>query len=126
MRICPAPRLNLPAEVNDLEYHYKDIEDSISKIKDTLSVLTNDHILNEIQSPTSSVTTDVRDISSTLDYMESDYNNTSKVFGGVEETLQILHNVYDNYNLYIFVYIGLVIKGVLHAIQLVSLIVKAI
>ena len=89
-------------------------------------MLTHDNLLNEIQSLTAYVTTDLSEISSTLDYMETNYNSSFRFFEGVENSLQTLQGVYEKYNLYIYVYIGLSIIGALLAIQIISLLVKAV
>ena len=67
LNICPAPRINLPTEVRDLALYYREIENSIIKIKETIGNLAIDELLTEIQTLTTYLTKDITEIFHTLD-----------------------------------------------------------
>ena len=48
------------------------------------------------------------------------------MFNNVENTLETFHVFYENYNLYLFWYIGLGIVGFILTLQIGTLLVKAI
>ena len=87
------------------------METSIENIKDTVKLLTNNQLLLEIQDLSNSVESDLSDISTTLSSMGSKYNHIIRMFNNVENTLETFHAFYEDYDLYIFWYIGLGIVG---------------
>ena len=102
------------------------METSINNIGETVKLLTNNQLLLEIQDLSNSVESDLSDISTTLNSMGSNYNHTIRMFNNVENTLETFHIFYEDYNLYIFWYIGLGIVGFILTLQICTLLVKAI
>ena len=107
-------------------YSYKNMETSINNIGETVKLLTNNQLLLEIQDLSNSVESDLSDISTTLNSMGSNYNHTIRMFNNVENTLETFHIFYEDYNLYIFCYIGQGIVGYILTLQICTLLVKAI
>ena len=69
LRTCPEPEVTLPFEIKDLSLNYKEIEESISTIKNTIQVLSTDSLLVEVKKFSDFLTTDMAKISNKLDYI---------------------------------------------------------
>ena len=91
-----------------------------------MKLLTNNQLLLEIQDLSNSVESDMSDISITFSSIGSNYNHTIRIFNDVENTLETFNVFYEDYNLYIFWYIGLGIVGFILTLQIGTLLVKDI
>ena len=49
LKTCPEPQVSLPYEIKDLSPHYRDIEDSISTIRNTIQDISTDTLLTEVK-----------------------------------------------------------------------------
>ena len=102
LRTCPKPKLELPPEINDLSVHYHEIEESIKIIQETIEHLSTNNLLTEVQSLSDFLTTDLREISQTLDHITQNYNSSLMFFESFDENLGKMKDIYVRYKLHFF------------------------
>ena len=70
------------------------------------------------------MTTDMSEMSNTLDYINQNYDSSPTFFKSVEENLNKVKEVYVGYKLHFLVYAGIGLVGVLLGIKLISVCIK--
>ena len=126
LRTCPEPKLQLPQEITDLSVHYHDIEESIKTIQETIQDLSTDDLLTEVRRLSDFLTTDMSEMSQTLEHITQNYDSSLTFFKSFEENLDKVKEVYVNYNLHLLVYLGLSGLGVLLAVKIISVFIKLV
>ena len=126
LRTCPEPKLELPPEINDLSVHYHEIEESIKIIQETIQHLSTDNLLTEVQSLSDFLTTDMREISQTLDYITQNYNSSLMFFKSFDENLGKIKDIYVRYKLHLFGYLVLSALGILVGVKIISVLIKIV
>ena len=126
LRTCPEPQLDLPQEISDLSVHYQEIEMSIKTIQKTIQDLSTDDSLTEVKRLSDFLTTDMSEMSQTLEYITQNYDSSLTFFKSFEENLDKVKEVYVNYKLHLLVYLGRSALGVLLAVKIISVFIKLV
>ena len=101
----------MPFEIKDLSLHYQEIEESIKTIKDTIQDLSTDFLLVEVKKLSDFLTTDLAEMSNTLDYITQNYDSSLAFFQSFEENLKGVRDVYKGYKLNYLVYARIGVVG---------------
>ena len=126
LKTCPEPKLELPPEINDLSVHYHEIEESIKIIQETIQHLSTDTLLTEVQSLSDFLTTDMREMSQTLDYITQNYDSSLTFFKSFDENLDKIKDIYVRYELHLFGYLVLSALGILVGVIIISVLIKIV
>ena len=124
--MCPEPEVALPFEIKDLSLHYQEIDESIRTIKDTIQDLSTDSFLVEVKRLSDFLTTDMAEMSNTLDYITQNYDSSLTFFKSFEKNLNTVKKVYVGYKLHYIVYAGISLVGLLLGLTLISVCIKIV
>ena len=106
--------------------HYHDIEESIKTIQETIHNLSTDDLLTEVRRLSNFSTTDMSEMSQTLEHITQNYDSSLTFFKSFEENLDKVKEGYINYNLHLLVYLGLSGLAVLLAVKIISVFIKLV
>ena len=111
-------------EIRDLSLHYQEVERSIKTIQSTIKDLSTDALLVEVKKLSNFLTTDMSEMSQTINYITQNYDSSFAFFQSFEENLDKVKEVYVGYKLHFLVYSGLGLIGVLVVIKIISVVIK--
>ena len=106
--------------------HYNDIEESIRVIQETIHNLSTEELLSEVKRLSNFMTSDMSEMSQTLQHITQNYDSSLTFFKNFETSLDKIKEVYINYKLHLLVYIGLSGLAVLVAVKIISVFFKLI
>ena len=99
---------------------------SIKTIQRTIQDLSTDELLTEVKRLSSFLTTDLLEMSQTLNYITKNYDSSLTFFKSFEENLDKIRRVYVDYKLHLLVYLGLSAIAVLLAVKIISVLIKMV
>ena len=99
--MCPTQKVEIPSEVRNLGTHYRDIDRSLTGIKNILDELETDQLMSQLTHLSTFITQDFPEISETLDFIQLNYNTSLNFFRGFDQSLNTIQTVYNDYNLFI-------------------------
>ncbi len=126
LKTCPDPQIQIPQEITNLSTHYNEIEDSIRVIQETISNLSTEELLAEVKTLSEFMTSDMSEMSHTLQHITENYNSSITFFKNFETGLDKIKEIYIYYKLHLLVYIGLSGLAVLVTIQIISVFFKIV
>ena len=99
---------------------------SIKTIQRTIEDLSTDELLTEVKRLSSFLTTDLSEMSQTLNYITENYDSSLTFFKSFEENLDKIRRVYVDYKLHLLLYLGLSAIAVLLAVKIISVFIKMV
>ena len=124
LKTCPDPQI--PQEITNLSMHYNEIEELIRVIQETIHNLSTEELLSEVKRLSEFMTSDMSEMSQTLQHITQNYDSSLTFFKNFEISLDKIKEVYVNYKLHLLVYIGLSGLAVLVAVKIISVFFKLI
>ena len=126
LKTCPESQIQIPQEITNLSIHYSEIEESIRVIQETINDLSTEELLSEVQTLSEFMTSDMSEMSRTLQHITQNYNNSITFFKNFETSLDKIKEIYIYYKLHLLVYIGLSGLAVLVTVQIISVFFKIV